>query len=61
MGAIYGPVAAELGDALQLSQPVRSITQDTDGVTVRSEQDSVRARRVIVAVPLAIAPIGGKH
>ena len=55
MGAIYGPVAAELGDALQLSQPVRSITQDTDGVTVRSEQDSVRARRVIVAVPLAIA------
>jgi monoamine oxidase len=55
MGAICGPVAAELGDALQLSQPVRSITQDTDGVTVRSEQDSVRARRVIVAVPLAIA------
>lgn len=55
MGAIYRPIAAELGDALQLSQPVRSITQDADGVTVRSERDSIRARRVIVAVPLAIA------
>ena len=55
MGAIYRPMAAELGDAIQLSQPVRHITQDADGVTVRSERDSIRARRVIVAVPLAIA------
>jgi monoamine oxidase len=55
MGAIYQPMAAELGDAIQLSQPVRYITQDADGVTVRTERDSVRARRVIVAVPLAIA------
>jgi monoamine oxidase len=55
MGAIYRPMAAELGDAIQLSQPVRYITQDADGVTVRTEGDSVRARRVIVAVPLAIA------
>ena len=55
MGAIYQPIAAELGDAIRLSQPVRYITQDADGVTVRSERDSVRARRVIVAVPLAIA------
>ena len=55
MGAIYLPMAAELGDAIQLSQPVRYITQDADGVTVRSERDSVRARHAIVAVPLAIA------
>ena len=55
MGAIYRPVAAELGDALQLSQPVRHIAQDADGVTVRSEHLTVRAQRVIVAVPLAIA------
>jgi monoamine oxidase len=48
-------VAAELGDALQLSQPVRHIAQDADGVTVGSDELSVRARRVIVAVPLAIA------
>jgi len=55
MGAIYRPVAAELGDALQLSQAVRHIAQDADGVTVRSDDLSVRARRVIVAIPLAIA------
>ena len=55
MSAIYQPMAVELGDAIQLSQPVRSITQDADGVTVRSERASIRARRVIVAVPLAIA------
>ena len=28
MGAIYGPMAATLGDGLHLSQPVRHITQD---------------------------------
>ncbi|CAN5386071.1 FAD-dependent oxidoreductase [soil metagenome] len=55
MGAIYRPMAAELDDAIQLGQPVRSIHQDADGVTVRSDRISVRASRVIVAVPLAIA------
>ena len=55
MGAIYGPMAAELGDALHLSQPVRQITQDADGVTVRADDVTVRARRVVVAIPLAIA------
>ncbi|MBW0016641.1 MAG: flavin monoamine oxidase family protein [Mycobacterium sp.] len=55
MGAIYQPMADQLGDAIQLSQPVRYITQDADGVTVRSEHGSVRALRAIVAVPLAIA------
>ena len=44
MGAIYRPIAAELGDALRLSQPVRSIAQDDDGVTVRSDDSVVRAR-----------------
>jgi len=55
MGAIYRPMAAALGDALHLSQPVRQITQDADGVTVRANDLMVRARRVIVAIPLAIA------
>jgi monoamine oxidase len=55
MGAIYRPMAAELGDAVALSQPVRRIAQDADGVTVRSDDLTVRARRVVVAVPLAIA------
>jgi monoamine oxidase len=55
MGAIYRPMAAALGDGLHLSQPVRQITQDADGVTVRANDLMVRARRVIVAIPLAIA------
>ena len=55
MGAVYAPMAAEIGDSLHLSQPVRRIDQDADGVTVRSDDMAVRARRVIVAVPIAIA------
>jgi monoamine oxidase len=55
MGAIHRAVAAELGDAIHLSQPVRTIAQDADGATVRSDDMVVRARRVVVAVPIAIA------
>ena len=55
MGAIYRPIVAELGDALHLSQPVQQITQDDDGVTISAAGMTVRARRVIVAIPLAIA------
>ena len=55
MGAIHRAVAAELGDTIHLSQPVRSITQYPDGVIVRSDDMVVRARRTIVAVPIAIA------
>ena len=55
MAAIYGPMAAELGDALHLSRPVHLIAQDDDGVTVHADDLVMRARRVIVAVPLAVA------
>ena len=55
MGAIYRQMAAQIGDAIEVSQPVRSIGQDAGGVTVRSDRLQVRARRAIVAVPLAIA------
>lgn len=55
MGAIYRSIAAELGDALHLSRPVRQIAQDADGVTVTADGLTVRARRAIVAIPLAIA------
>lgn len=55
MGAVYGPMAAEIGDSLHLSQPVRRIIQDDDGVTVRADDMTVRARRAVVAVPIAIA------
>ena len=45
MGAVYGPMAAQIGDSLHLSQPVRRIDQNDDGVTVRSDDMTVRARR----------------
>ncbi len=55
MGAISGPMAAEIGDSVHLSQPVRRIEQDGNGVTVRADDMTVRADRVVVAVPLVIA------
>ena len=44
-------MAEELGDRVQLSAPVKAIRTDADGVTA----SEVRARRVIVAVPPALA------
>jgi monoamine oxidase len=55
MGALYRPMSAQIGDSLQLAAPVRSIAQDDAGVTVRADDTAVRARRAIVAVPIAIA------
>lgn len=55
MGAIHRALVAELGDVISLSQPVRRITQDSGGVTIRSDDIAVRARRVIVTVPICIA------
>ncbi|OMB92543.1 monoamine oxidase [Mycobacterium sp. NS-7484] len=55
IAAVYGPMAAEIGGALQLSQPVHLIAQDDDGVTVHAEGMTVRARQAVVAVPLAVA------
>jgi monoamine oxidase len=55
MGAVHRPMVAALGDSIQLNQPVRRIIQDDEGVTVEGETTTLRARRVIVAVPIAIA------
>ncbi len=48
-------LAAGLQDAVHLGQPVDAITQDGDGVLVRAATLSVRARRVIVALPPTLA------
>ncbi|EHB53946.1 Monoamine oxidase [Mycolicibacterium rhodesiae JS60] len=55
MGAVSSKIAAELGEAIQLNTPVRRIIQDDEGVTVEGDGTTVRAQRVIVAVPIAIA------
>jgi monoamine oxidase len=48
-------MAEELGEAVRLSSPVRRIAYGDEGVTVEADGVSVRARRVIVAVPPALA------
>ena len=48
-------MAEALGDAVQLSQPVRGIEQNADGVVVRTDTQRVRAGRAIVCLPPALA------
>jgi monoamine oxidase len=55
MHAVADRIAAELGEHLRLSAPVRRIAQDRDGVTVTADGRTVRARRAIVATPPFLA------
>jgi monoamine oxidase len=48
-------MADELGRRLLLRQPVRRIVQGRSGVRVETDKLSVRAKRVVVAVPPALA------
>ena len=51
LGSIAARVAAELGDAVRLRAPVRSIAHDDDRVVVTSDDVAVHARHAVVAVP----------
>ncbi|ROS75594.1 NAD(P)/FAD-dependent oxidoreductase [Cellulomonas sp. PhB143] len=51
MQSVSQAVAAELGDDVHLSTPVRTIHRDDDGATVVSDRVTVRARKVVMAVP----------
>jgi monoamine oxidase len=55
MQSMANKMAAELGDAIHLSSPVRRIIQDGAGVTVVADSLTVRAQRVIVALPPTMA------
>ena len=48
-------LASRLGDVVRLGWPVRAISHDLEGVVVRGEAGEIRARRVIVAIPPALA------
>ena len=54
-GSIARRVAEELGDAVRLNAPVRTIAQRDDHVLVESADLTVSARHVVVAVPPALA------
>src|SRR5260221_11694171 len=50
-GSIARLMADELGDAIHLSAPVRSITQHDDHVIVGTDDLTVSARHTVVAIP----------
>jgi monoamine oxidase len=54
-GSIARKVADELGDAIRLNTPVRSITQRGDRVLVAGDELTVSARHAVVSVPPALA------
>jgi monoamine oxidase len=54
-GSIAGRVADALGDAMRLSTPVRSISQNQDRVLVEADGLSVSAGHVVVSVPPVLA------
>jgi monoamine oxidase len=54
-GSIAQRMAADLGDAVRLNAPVRTIRQREDRVEVEADGVSVTARRAIVSVPPALA------
>ncbi|MDQ1373507.1 MAG: monoamine oxidase [Actinomycetota bacterium] len=54
-GSIARRVADELGNAVRLNAPVRSVTQRNDRVVVDAGDVSVSAHRAVVAVPPALA------
>jgi monoamine oxidase len=55
LGAVAQRVAAELGDAVYLESPVRSVAHNGGGVLVTSERVTVSAAHAIVTVPPALA------
>ncbi|MEU3555855.1 flavin monoamine oxidase family protein [Streptomyces fragilis] len=51
MQSVSETMAAALGDDVHLSTPVRTVRWDEAGVTVVSDRVTVRARKVVMAVP----------
>lgn len=54
-GSIARRVADDLGDAVRLNAPVRTIVQRGDGIVVASPEAEVSARRAVITVPPALA------
>ena len=48
-------IAAQLGSRVVLGSPVRRIVQGSSGVTAYSDEVTVKAKRVVVAIPPALA------
>ena len=48
-------MAAALGDAVRLAEPVRRLDHGSDGVTVHTDGGTYRAHRAVVAIPPTLA------
>lgn len=55
MQGLLQRIAARLGDAVQLGNPVRQVKQDAEGVEVVADAIRVRAKRVIITAPPVVA------
>ena len=55
VGQVPDAMAAELGDAVVLGAPVHAVRQGGDRVEVMSAKGAVTARRVVLALPRALA------
>ncbi|HWD56223.1 MAG TPA: flavin monoamine oxidase family protein [Acidimicrobiales bacterium] len=55
VGQIPDVMARDLGDAVVLGAPVTAVTQEGDRVSVVSDPATVTARRVVLALPRALA------
>jgi monoamine oxidase len=53
-GAIAQRIASDLGDAIRLQAPVRSITQHDDHVTIEADGATVTAQHVVMTAPPAL-------
>lgn len=54
-GSIARRMADELGDAVRLNAPVRSVSQRDDSVVVEADGGSVNARNAVVSIPPVLA------
>ena len=55
LARVTDALAAEVGDSLRLSHPVCHVTEDVAGVSVTTTGQTIRATRVILALPPRLA------
>ena len=55
LARVTDALAAEVGANLRLGCPVREVIEETNGVTVTTADDTIRAARVVLALPPRLA------
>ena len=55
LARVTDALAAEVGESLRLGTPVRKVAEDATGVTISTADDTIRAARVVLALPPRLA------